>query len=450
MKIAVTGGSGQLGTLLLRRFLDDGKVKSVVSVDLRPPSLVAAKLRHVAADVRDPALEQHFAGCDAVVHLAFLVTQWAPRATFDAINIGGSRNVFRAAAAAGVRHVLYASSVAAYGIVPGHPVPIVEDTPRVFQPDFPYPACKFQVEAFLDTFEKEHPDVLVTRFRPAALIGLRMEHRLGASLLAGRIPDVGGAPVPMVWDEDVADAFVLALKRGAGGAYILTAQEPAPAAELARATGLRLVRVPRALVVGLAKLSPVLARLGFGPTVDPAWIAHADVSIVASSERARTVLGWTPSCPRTVDVIRRLAETRPGRRDLRIAVFFWLTGLASRLRPPVEGLPGDRSRVHLCLTGKGGSDYTLGVNDRHITVRAGRPRPPTSIATLAASLWLDLLAGRMDFTSAQTTGRIRIEGDPFAGFLLSGLVSMVRFEQGKRGLRSLPLRAFGRWLSHGG
>jgi nucleoside-diphosphate-sugar epimerase/putative sterol carrier protein len=446
MKIALTGGSGQLGTLLLRRLLDDRKVKSVVSVDLRPPSLVGAKLQHVRADIRDSSLEAHFSGCDAVLHLAFLGTQLVPRAEFDAVNIGGSRNVFRAAAAAGVRHVLYASSVAAYGMVPGHPVPIVEDTPRVDQPDFPYPAAKFQVEAFLDAFEKEHPEVLVTRIRPSAVIGRRMEHRLGRALLAGLIPDVGNAPAPLVWDEDVADAFMLALKQGAAGAYIVSAEEPATADELARASGLRRLRLPRPVLSALAHASPWLARLGLGPSLDPAWISHAGVAMVPCSERARTQLGWKPRCPRSVDVMKRFAEMRPGRTDLRIAAFFRMTGLASRLRPPIDELRGVESRVHLDLTGPGGGDYTLAVKDRRLSVRPGLPRPPTSVATLPAALWLELLAGRTDYSSAQLTGRLRIEGDPFAGFLLSGIVSMFRAEQTKGGLRSLPLRAFSRWL----
>src|SRR5439155_15924965 len=106
------------------------------------------------ADVREDGFERHLAGCDALVHLAFLVTQLLPREQFDAVNVGGSANVFHAAAAAGVRHVLYASSVAAYGIVPGHPVPLTEDSARQYQPEFPYPASKYKAEEFRDAYEK--------------------------------------------------------------------------------------------------------------------------------------------------------------------------------------------------------------------------------------------------------------------------------------------------------
>src|SRR5204863_868297 len=130
-------------------------------------------------------------GCDALVHLAFLLAKRADRATQDAVNVDGSKNVFRSAVDAGVKRIVYASSVAAYGVVPGLPVPVVEDTPRTRQPDFWYACAKFDVEAGLDELEKQHTDLSVTRFRPAILIGRRMDHQLGAAMRRGYFPDGG-------------------------------------------------------------------------------------------------------------------------------------------------------------------------------------------------------------------------------------------------------------------
>ena len=81
-------------------------------------------------DVRDPAaLREAFAGADVVVHLAFLITGNASRATTRAINVDGTLNVFRAAAAAGASRFVYASSVAAYGWHADNPDLITEDWP---------------------------------------------------------------------------------------------------------------------------------------------------------------------------------------------------------------------------------------------------------------------------------------------------------------------------------
>ncbi|HTO97654.1 MAG TPA: NAD-dependent epimerase/dehydratase family protein, partial [Myxococcales bacterium] len=79
MRVAVTGGSGQLGTLLLRRLADDRRVKEIVALDLRPPLIVSGKLRDVRADVRDPGIGEHLRGCEALIHLAFLVAKRGPR-----------------------------------------------------------------------------------------------------------------------------------------------------------------------------------------------------------------------------------------------------------------------------------------------------------------------------------------------------------------------------------
>src|SRR3712207_7122430 len=82
----------------------------------RPPRSTLFPYTTLFRSVRDPsALQEAFAGADVVVHLAFLITGNASRETTRAINVDGTLNAFRAAAAAGARRFVYASSVAAYG-----------------------------------------------------------------------------------------------------------------------------------------------------------------------------------------------------------------------------------------------------------------------------------------------------------------------------------------------
>src|SRR5428012_3129 len=76
MKIAITGGSGQLGTLLLRRLINDRTVRQIVTIDRLPPLWLSGKLQVLQEDVRAPDLGRHFHGCDAVIHLAFVVTDY--------------------------------------------------------------------------------------------------------------------------------------------------------------------------------------------------------------------------------------------------------------------------------------------------------------------------------------------------------------------------------------
>ena len=86
MRVAITGGSGQLGTLVLRRLADDRAVKEIVAIDLRSPLIVSGKIRNVSADIRGPL---PFEGCDAVIHLAFLVAKRGNRELQDDVNVRG-------------------------------------------------------------------------------------------------------------------------------------------------------------------------------------------------------------------------------------------------------------------------------------------------------------------------------------------------------------------------
>ncbi|MEK6609284.1 MAG: NAD-dependent epimerase/dehydratase family protein [Myxococcota bacterium] len=448
MRIAVSGGAGQLGSLVLRRLVADRRVREVVSLDLRPPIVPLGKLSFVRADVREPAFARHIKGCDALAHLAFIVTRHAPRAVVDAVNVEGSKNVFRAAAAAGVSRIVHASSIAAYGILPGHPVPLVESAPRRRQADFAYAATKFDVEAFLDDFEKTHPEIAIARMRPSMFVGARMEHPFGRMLRRRAIVDLGGGvPLPIVWDEDAADAFVLALLQGARGAFNLSAEEHLVPAALARAGDLRLVRIPRALVLTLARASAALARTGLIEGTDPAWIESAGVTLAPSSARARADLGWRPRCPTAADVVRRFVEIVPERADPRIALFLRLLAAGSRDAHGAAALRGFAADVHLCLTGRGGGDFALRAKDGRVRVARGAPRPPTAVVTMPATLLLDLLAGRGDFTTAEMTGRVVVEGEGLAGLFVAGIIGSYRAATAARGGRGLVARAAASWIA---
>ena len=71
-KVAVTGGSGQLGTLIMQRLFDRTEVDAVLCIDRAPPRLASGKLEFMEADVRDKSLAQALAQCSALVHCAFI------------------------------------------------------------------------------------------------------------------------------------------------------------------------------------------------------------------------------------------------------------------------------------------------------------------------------------------------------------------------------------------
>jgi UDP-glucose 4-epimerase len=112
MQILLTGNRGYVGKEVESRLRDDGR--GVVGVDIRDGRSI----------LDFPALCEAAAGCDAVVHLAAHLgpETGSPGGTMET-NLVGTWNVLRAASSAGVRKVVFMSSVDALGVFKGQAPP---------------------------------------------------------------------------------------------------------------------------------------------------------------------------------------------------------------------------------------------------------------------------------------------------------------------------------------
>lgn len=100
MKIAVTGGSGFVGTRLLESLA--AARHNVVSVARGTrPGISSPRIVHFRADVVDPGrLRDAFADCHAVIHLAG-INRPSGEQTLERVHVEGTRNVVEAARAVG-------------------------------------------------------------------------------------------------------------------------------------------------------------------------------------------------------------------------------------------------------------------------------------------------------------------------------------------------------------
>ncbi len=115
MRVLVTGGTGVVGQETVTRLRDRGHTVRLVSRGAGDD--VAEWPDHVepfAADVGDPeSLRGAADECDAVIHLTGIVRESPPAATFDRVNVEGTRHVVAEAMRAGVRRFVYVSSLGA-------------------------------------------------------------------------------------------------------------------------------------------------------------------------------------------------------------------------------------------------------------------------------------------------------------------------------------------------
>ncbi len=300
MRIVVTGATGNVGTSVVGALGSDPAVEEIVGIARRLPRWQPPRTRWVQADVARDALEPHFAGADAVIHLAWLIQPSRDGAQLHAVNVEGSRRVFEAAARAGVGVLVHASSVGVYS--PGPKDRRVDESwPRHGVPTSFYSRHKAEAERILDRMEDE---LRIVRLRPALIFkreaasGIR---RLFAGpLLPSPLVRPGLIPILPLPDRmvlqgvhslDVGEAYRLAATSPeARGAYNVAAEPVLDPNELARLLGARRVRVPeRALRLGAA--ATWRARLQPSPE---GWVDMGLAVPVLNTTRARVKLGWTP------------------------------------------------------------------------------------------------------------------------------------------------------------
>jgi len=299
MKVLVTGGAGYIGSVTTERLLDAGH--SVVVFDNLERGHRAAvdpRARFIRGDLRHRAeIESALASerFDAVLHFAAYAlvgeSMQRPEIYFEN-NVVGGLNLAEAMRLHGVRRIVFSSTCATYGIP--ERVPMDETLPQ--RPENPYGESKRMFESILGWYQRLHG------FRP---VFLRYFNACGATRKFGEdhdpethlIPNIlrvalGKADTLSVYGNDydtpdgtcirdyihivdLAEAHILALEKDAVGAF-----------NLGNGNGFSVLEVVAAAreVTG----HPIPIRFAPRRPGDPP-------RLVAAAERARTMLGWTPT-----------------------------------------------------------------------------------------------------------------------------------------------------------
>lgn len=133
MRIAVTGAAGDFGTAILRALTDDERASELIGIGRAPLRLEHPKLRAESCDVRSERLGELVAGCETVIHLAFILIPGHDTDEAHSINQDGTENVLARSAAAGVGRLVVASSLSAHGARPLGPNPRAYAAERGFE-----------------------------------------------------------------------------------------------------------------------------------------------------------------------------------------------------------------------------------------------------------------------------------------------------------------------------
>lgn len=298
MRVLVTGGAGFIGSHVLDRAAAAGHAPRCF--DRRPsPFHRPGEIDTVIGDLlAADELRAAMAGCDAVVHLAAaadVAEVVRDPAGAEQLNARGTLTVLEAARAAGVGHVVYASTIWVYSDgAASH----VDETEQLALPSHLYTATKLAGEAYCHSYAALYGlRTTILRFgipygpraRPAAVVPAFVERALAGEPLT--IAGDGAQSRRFVYVEDLAEGVVRALERPGDGCrvYNLVNDRDITIREIAEVVQ---------DLVGASEIVHTPARTAdFG-------------GVMVSGARAAAELGWRPQTPFEEGVRRYVAWRR--------------------------------------------------------------------------------------------------------------------------------------------
>lgn len=226
MKALVTGGTGFVGCHVTRHLLSQNvSVRCLVRASSIRANLAGLDVEYAVGDLQDPAsLKAALQGCEMLFHVAADYRLWSRHPEeMHRVNIDGTRYLLEAAGDAGVRKIIFTSSVAAVGRPPsnGH-LGIGNETmdPSPEQLVGPYKRSKFESDRLVRDFARKGLPVVIVN--PAAPIGSHdikptPTGKMIVDFLNHRMPAYIDTGMNFIDVEDVAAGHWLAAQKGKVG-----------------------------------------------------------------------------------------------------------------------------------------------------------------------------------------------------------------------------------------
>jgi nucleoside-diphosphate-sugar epimerase len=295
--VAVTGATGFVGRALVERLIEDGR-QVWAATRRRPDAAGRAAWRRIGDLGPDTDWGPVLDGADVVVHLAgrahvMRETETDPSLAYHRINVEGSLNLARRAAEAGVRRLVFVSTVKVHGDQAPPNDPLTSAHP--LRPKDPYGQSKALAEKYLwELSESSGLEMVVVR--PPLVYGPGVKGNFRRLIdLADR-----AMPLPLAWVNNRRSMIGLGnlvafLSRTidhprAGGRAFLVKDPVDPSTPELLADLARHLDRPARLwpcPVGLLKAAGRLVGRG-------AQVERLFGSLVVDDAETRRVLGWTP------------------------------------------------------------------------------------------------------------------------------------------------------------
>lgn len=305
MKLFITGATGFVGSHVARVAAEQGAELRLLTRRTSKTENLPKDAEIVQGDLREPArFASALRGCDALIHVAADYRLWVPdpQEMFKA-NVEGTRELLRLAREAGVRRVVYTSSVATMGFRKDASV-VDEETP-VSEADMigHYKRSKWMAEQVAMEAARGGQEVVI--LNPTTPVGAMdvkptPTGRILVDFLNRKFPAYVDTGLNLVDVEEISRMHLAALERGRfGERYILGGENLTLKQildKLAAMTGLPspTMKVPHAVAMAFAFFDEtVTGKLrGKEPRATVEAVRMGKKMMWASSAKAERELGW--------------------------------------------------------------------------------------------------------------------------------------------------------------
>lgn len=310
-KTLITGGTGFLGTHLVRQLVEEGAKNLRVMSTNAPAWLQEAGIETVNGSITNADdVNRAVEGVAEIYHLAGRVSREERDAReMYAVHVDGTRLLCEAAREAGVKSIVMASTSGTIAVTDDKDILPNEDWPPpldIFS-RWSYYASKFyQERAALEHFAGQDRRLVI--MNPSLLLGPGDE-RLSSTkvildFMARKITATPSGGLSFVDVRDAATAFRAAMKRGAHGErYLLGAANWTFEKFFGRLERLTKISAPRfslpskLAVTGAQVVHALYQHWKLAPPVQPAAVEMAEYFWYLDSSKAEQELGFAPRDP---------------------------------------------------------------------------------------------------------------------------------------------------------
>jgi UDP-glucose 4-epimerase len=316
-RVVIIGVASHWGCELARRLERDPGIEYIAGIDSIPPPSAVERTDFIEADIRSPLLSRLLPGteADTVVHCGVL---WYPEPGKPAgilhdVNVIGTLQLLAACERTKtLRNLVVRGSAAIYGCEGASPSFFTEEMARRLPLRTRFQRDVSELEAYIDTFARRHPEIVCCTLRYQPEIGPDLDTPLARYLSLPVVPtQLGFDPrLQLLHATDATDALVAVAHQPVRGAVNV-----APSGSISLSRILRLARRP-SVPIPHPLFGPAMERLGRQLGAGPVYgdgVRLLRFGRGVDNRRLREEIGYEPRFD-AVGAVRDFAAGATGRR----------------------------------------------------------------------------------------------------------------------------------------